>query len=118
MDKISLRGMVFYAHHGLTEAERNLGGRLEVDCELWKDLKPAGRTDDLSQSVDAQDVHRLVSSIVSEKKLRTIEALAERISEKILGSYTLEKVIVRVRKTNPPRVGITDSLEVEIERKA
>ncbi len=118
MDRITLRGMVFYAHHGLTEDERNLGGRFEVDCELWMDLKPTGDTDDLSHSVDVRDVYELISSVVLEKNFHTLEALAENISEKILRSCALERVVVRVRKPNPPRVGVADYLEVEIERKA
>jgi dihydroneopterin aldolase len=117
MDKITLRGMVFQAHHGYTKNERDLGSRFEVDCELWGDLKSAGRGDDLSKSVDARHIYRLVSSIVLREKFRTIEALAEKISEGILKKHSVERVVVRVRKPNPPRLGVTDSLEVEIERK-
>jgi len=117
MDRITVKGMVFHAYHGYTEDERDLGGRFEVDCELWKDLKSAARMDDLSESVDARHIYRLVSSIVLEEKFRTIEALAERISERILEKHKVERVVVRVRKPSPPRLGVTESLEVEIERK-
>ena len=44
MDKLRLKGLVFYAHHGCTEEERTLGGRYEVDCELWMDLRKPGET--------------------------------------------------------------------------
>lgn len=117
MDRITLSGMVFYGHHGFTEVERNLGSTLRVDCELWKDLKPAGVSDNLRKSVDARDIYRLISSIVLEKKFHTLEALAQNISDEILKTFTLEKVVVRVRKPNPPEVGVTDYLEVEVERR-
>jgi len=116
MDKMTLRGMRFYAHHGLTEDERELGGRFEVDCELWKDLRPVGKTDDLTLGVDARNLYQLVSSTVLATKLRTVEALAERISGMVLERYAPMKVVVRVRKLNPKSVGKTDCLEVEIER--
>lgn len=118
MDRLTLRGMVFYAHHGVTEKERNLGGRFEVDCELWKDLKPTGITDDLSHGVDVRDVHELIRSIVLDHRFHTLEALAEKIAERTLGNCALERIIVRVRKPNPPSLGITNYVEVEIERKA
>lgn len=118
MDRITLKGMVFYAHHGHTENERNLGGKFEVDCDIWKDLKPAGSTDALRHSADVREIYKFISAIVLGEKFHTIEALAEKISEKLLRSYALDKVVVRVRKPNPPSVGITDYLEVEIERKA
>ncbi len=38
MDVIKLCNIVFYAHHGYYEAERELGQRFEVDIEVECDL--------------------------------------------------------------------------------
>jgi dihydroneopterin aldolase len=118
MDKLTLRGMSFYAHHGVTEDERSLGGRFEVDCELWTDLRPVGAADDLTFGVDARNLYELVSSVVLKTRLHTLEALAERIAATAREKYAPERVVVRVRKLNPKPVGDADCLEVEIERGA
>jgi dihydroneopterin aldolase len=118
MDKLRLKGLVFYAHHGCTEEERTLGGRYEVDCELWMDLRKPGRTDDLKWSVDARALYDRIEPVVVGSRFRTVEGLAEAISKEILQHYSLKKVIVRVRKPNPPSVGTVDHLEVEVERSA
>ncbi len=118
MDKIRLSGLVFYAHHGCTEEERTLGGRYEVDCELCTDLREAGETDDLKASIDARSLYDRIEPVVMGNRFRTIEGLAEAISKEILQHYSLKKVVVRVRKPNPPSVGTVDYLEVEVERSA
>lgn len=118
MDKLTLRAMRFYAHHGVTEEERRLGGRFEVDCELWADLRRVGSADDLSLGVDARNLYELISSVVLKTRLHTIEALAERIAATAIQEYASKKAVVRVRKLNPKSVGDADCLEVEIERGA
>ncbi len=51
-DRILLEGMLFSGHHGTLPAERELGQRFAVDVELRCDLRAAGSTDDLAQTVD------------------------------------------------------------------
>ena len=56
-DRILLNGLHFYARHGALAAERELGQRFLVDLELSVDARPAGRSDDLSLTVDYAAVH-------------------------------------------------------------
>ena len=39
MDKMVLKNMVFYGYHGVAEPEMILGGKFEVDVELFLDRK-------------------------------------------------------------------------------
>jgi dihydroneopterin aldolase len=94
--------MVFYGYHGAFAAERELGQRIEVDVELHLNLK----------------VYTIVKDIVEEREFNLMEAIAETIAEEILSAYTLEEVVVRVRKPNPPSGGIMDYLEAEVRRSA
>ena len=43
MDIIRLKNMVFYGYHGVYESEKALGGKFEVDLNIYKDLKQAGK---------------------------------------------------------------------------
>ena len=47
-DRLLLEGLQFFGHHGDVEAERALGGRVDVDVEIRSDLRPAGRSDQLA----------------------------------------------------------------------
>ena len=99
MDRILLEGMVFHGRHGTLPAERELGQPFVVDVELRLDLRPAGLSDDLAQTVDYGQVHRRVREIVEGSPANLTETVAERIATAILGDHPpVEAVRVRVVK--------------------
>lgn len=102
MDKISLRGIDVYAHHGVHPAERELGQRFVIDTELWYDCTAAARSDRLEQALDYTRVHRLVSEATAHSSFQLIEALAGHLCTILLRELPLEKVEVTVQKPNPP----------------
>src|SRR5690554_6411603 len=116
-DRLILKNMVFYGYHGVFAAEKELGQKLEVDVELHLDLKPSAAADDLEFSVNSVEVYTLVKEIVEEREFNLLETLAETVAGEILSAYTVEDVLVRVRKPFPPSGGILDYVEVEISRK-
>jgi dihydroneopterin aldolase len=100
-DRIVLRGMVFFGFHGTREPERELGQRFIVDIELIVDLRVAGERDDLNETVDYSEVHRLAKEIVEGPPLQLTEAVAERIATAVLASQPrVEGLRVRVTKPN------------------
>ncbi|HCV22300.1 MAG TPA: dihydroneopterin aldolase [Candidatus Latescibacteria bacterium] len=117
-DRLRLMNLVFHAYHGLLPEEERLGQRFEVDVELLLDLAAAGRADEPQLTVDYTDALALVEQIVTQRRFGLVEALAEALAEGIRQRFsTLEGVIIRVRKPNPPVATTFDGLEVEIERR-
>jgi dihydroneopterin aldolase len=116
MDIIRLLGIELYGYHGVFASERELGQRFEVDVEMFLDLKQAGKSDDLDLTVNYADVYTIIKEIVEEREFNLIEALAEAISEEIMSSFSVEKVVVRVRKPHVGLGGLLKAVEVEIER--
>lgn len=116
MDKIILKGMAFFAHHGVAEAEREAGQWFEVDAEIFTDLRAAAATDDLSKTVDYDGIYRQVNEIVIDNRFYLLETLAERIAARILSNQLVEKVVLRVKKLEPPIAGQIGSVAVEISR--
>ena len=117
-DRLRLMNLVFHAYHGLLPEEERLGQRFEVDVELLLDLAAAGRADEPQLTVDYTDALALVEHIVTQRRFGLVEALAEALAEGIRQRFsTLEGVIIRVRKPNPPVATTFDGLEVEIERR-
>ncbi len=100
-DKILLEGMIFYGRHGTLPPERELGQRFTVDVEIRCDLRPAGLSDDLSQTVDYSEVHDQIKEIVEGEPVNLTETLAERIAAAILERHPrVEGVRIRVSKPN------------------
>ncbi|MFC1535994.1 dihydroneopterin aldolase [Candidatus Neomarinimicrobiota bacterium] len=116
MDVIRLKNMVFYGYHGVSESEKSLGGKFEVDIDLYQDLKKAGQSDNLKDTLNYEKIYKTVQNCTKRNKYYLIETLAERIAGSILKKYKTDKVLVKVRKPHAPVKGVLDTVEVEIVR--
>ena len=115
-DRIVLHDMRFLGHHGVGEEERAQAQGFAVDVELAADLAPAGRSDDLAQTVDYGAVFATCRDVVERASFRLIEALAEAIADAVLATYPVGEVVVRVRKLRPPIEGTLGWAGVEVRR--
>ncbi len=98
-DRILLEGMIFFGRHGTLPAEQTLGQRFVVDLVLHCDLRAAGQSDDLRETVDYSEVHRQVRAIVEGPPLRLTEAVAERIASAVLDRHArVDAIRVKVAK--------------------
>src|SRR5699024_3767567 len=117
MDKIILTNMQFFGYHGLLPEENKLGQRFNVDVELFFDLKKAGETDNMNESVDYGHVFDIVKNVVEGKAKNLIESVAEEIAKQLLVTFNLlEACTVKVLKPDPPIAGHYESVAVEIYR--
>ena len=107
-DRIVLEGMVFHGRHGTLPAERELGQPFIVDVELRLDLRPAGLSDELAQTVNYGEVHRRAREIVEGEPVNLTETVAERIAAAVLEDHpAVETVRVKVAK---PHVRLDDTV--------
>ncbi|HEY6568731.1 MAG TPA: dihydroneopterin aldolase [Candidatus Limnocylindrales bacterium] len=116
-DRIVLDGMVFQGTHGVYPEEHERPQRFEVDVELALDLAPAGRSDDLAQTIDYGLVFETCRRIVESTRFDLIEALAEAIANEILAGFAADEVTVRVRKPEVRLGGTLRFAGVEIRRR-
>ena len=117
MDKIILKGIRFHGYHGVAEAERQLGQKYEIDLELTTDLSAAGKTDDLTHTIDYAQVVQRVIEIGTQQSFQLFEAIAETIAEAILAQFQIEDVRITVKKLSPPIKPTLTYAGVEIYRK-
>ncbi len=115
-DKIRLIGLSFYGYHGVSSSEQETGRMYEVDCELEVDLTQAGQSDNLEHTINYESVYLTIKESVENKKYSLLEKLAEEISQNILDKFSVNQVILRIRKMNPPIAGHIQAVEVEICR--
>ena len=50
-DKLVLRGLKFHGYHGVKQEERKLGQKFLIDVDAWTDLRAAGTSDHLSDTI-------------------------------------------------------------------
>ena len=116
MDEVILKGLRFEGRHGVSTAERAVPQPFEVDLILGLDLRAAGRTDSLDKTVDYSLAYREVRHIVEEESFRLLEALAERIAERVLRLNRVIRADVVVKKLRPPIAGDYDYVAVRLQR--
>ncbi len=101
-DKIILEGVQFYAYHGRNPEERTLGQPFVVDLEAEVDLRAAGESDHIGDTVSYTDLYRAVKAEMEGPAKNLLEGVAHAIAQRILDSYSVRSVRVRVKKTSPP----------------
>ncbi|MEX0602898.1 MAG: dihydroneopterin aldolase [Bacteroidota bacterium] len=117
LDVIRLHNAVFYAYHGVLSDEQSLGGKFEVDADLFCDLSAGAKSDHLRHTVDYQKVYDCIRELILERKYFLLEALAGTIARGILDRFSkVRRVTVRVRKPSAPVKGVIDHVEVELTR--
>jgi dihydroneopterin aldolase len=118
MDRILLQEMQFYSYHGGSLEERTLGQPFQVDLEAELDLAPAGRSDRLEHTVSYAHLFRVVRDVMAGESRELLEALAEEIAGRMLESFPIDGVMVRITKTRPPIKGaVLSGAAVEIHRR-
>lgn len=115
-DRIRITGLKVFGHHGVDPAEREHGQDFVVDIEIETDLRLAGASDRLEDTVDYSPLIKEVQRIVSQERYDLLEALAARIAEAVLEDSKVSATTVRVAKPDPPLDADLESVQVEITR--
>src|ERR1700742_5334690 len=83
--EIELRGLSIYTHHGVTEAEQEVGQRLEFDVSFDVPDCDAMFTDRLEDTVDYAEGCDIVAFVPTQRSYRTLERLAPVVRARGLG---------------------------------
>jgi 7,8-dihydroneopterin aldolase/epimerase/oxygenase len=111
---VEIRGLSIYTHHGVTEAERETGQRLEIDVGFDVPDCDAVLTDRLEDTVDYAEVCDIVALGATERSYKTLERLCHVIAERLMERFTCESVRVRAAKPEPPLPIALDQVAVEV----
>ena len=117
-DRIILEGMRFYGFHGVNPEEKSMGQPYLVDLTVEVDLHGPGRSDRLEDTISYTHLYRAVQGIMEGESKNLLEAAAQAIAKRVLDSFPVESVRVRVSKPQPPiRGSVIDNASVEIYRR-
>jgi dihydroneopterin aldolase len=111
---VELRGLSIYTHHGVSEAEREVGQRLEFDVSFDVPDCDAVLTDRLEDTADYAEACDIVALAASERSYKTLERLANVIGERLMERFGCEQVRVRAAKPEPPLPLAMQEVAVEV----
>jgi dihydroneopterin aldolase/2-amino-4-hydroxy-6-hydroxymethyldihydropteridine diphosphokinase len=104
-DRIRLDGLRGRGHHGVFDHERREGQEFVVDVELAVDLGPAGRTDDLADTVDYGAIGAAALARIEGEPVDLLERVAELVAHDALAHPGVDEVTVTIHKPQAP-VGV------------
>ena len=114
MAKLVIEGMEFFAFHGCYKEEQQSGGNFSVDVQVDLPGEDTGKTDELEDTVNYEDVYRITKEIMGQP-VRLIEHLAHRILSTLKSELGREgNWMVRVHKHSPPLAGEVDQTYIEL----
>jgi 7,8-dihydroneopterin aldolase/epimerase/oxygenase len=113
---VEITGLSLYTHHGVSEAEREVGQRLVVDLRLDVGETDATATDSIEDTIDYAEVCQLVALVAQQRSHRTLERLCATIASRLLADYDLEGVWVKATKPEPPIALSVEEVSVEVWR--
>ena len=114
LDKILVRDLLVRGIVGLNEWERKKRQDILVNLEIFADIRAAGLSDRVEETVNYRTITKAVIKTVEESSYFLVEALASEIARLIVEDSGVDRVRVRVEK--PGAVRFARSVGVDIER--
>jgi dihydroneopterin aldolase len=115
---VEVTGLSLYTHHGVTEAEREIGQRLVIDLRLEPGTCDATVTDRVEDTVDYGEVCNVVALGAQRKSYKTLEALIAALADELIEKFGVERVWIKATKPQPPIPLAVDEVSVELWREA
>jgi dihydroneopterin aldolase/D-erythro-7,8-dihydroneopterin triphosphate epimerase len=114
MDRIHIRDLTLRTYVGIDPEEQEKKQEVTLNITLFADLKKAGRTDDIADTVNYRSIKKQIVETVESSRFSLIERLAEAVSEIVLKDSRVRKAEVTVDK--PGALRFARSVAVTIER--
>jgi 7,8-dihydroneopterin aldolase/epimerase/oxygenase len=122
--EVEIRGLSIYTHHGVSDAEQEVGQRLEFDLTFDIPDCDAVLTDRVEDTVDYSEVCDIVALAATERSYRTLERLGHVVAERLMERFDCDSVQVRAAKPEPPvpypvqEAGVEVTLERSMDRES
>ena len=117
-DSIKLSNIKLYGYHGVNDFERENGQFFLINLQLFLDLKTAGLSDSLRDTVDYSKVYESIKNIIEGPSIKLLEKLAAVIVDEIFETFPqVSELKVEIEKPSPPIKGsCMDGVSVRINR--
>ena len=115
-DRIEIKDLLLRGVIGINDWEREKPQDILVNITLFTDLSPAGRSDDMADTVNYRTLTKQIIAHVESAGRLTVEALAADVARLCVQTTGVQRARVRIEK--PGALRFARSVGVEIERTA
>jgi len=114
LDRIHIRDLSVRCLVGINEWEKKKKQQLSISITLYVDLKKAGLSDDIEDTVNYRPLKNSIVDLVESNQFDLIERIAELVAEQCLSDIRVKRADVYVDKLGALR--FARSVAVEITR--
>ncbi|MDF7801684.1 dihydroneopterin aldolase [Pontiellaceae bacterium B1224] len=112
MDKIFIRDLALRCIIGIYPEERREKQDIVINVEMHADLRKAGRSDDLNDTVDYKSIKKAIIKLVEGSGFQLIETLAEQVACIALDNEKVQQVVVTIDKPGALRFARASAVEI------
>ena len=117
MDKIIIKGLKFFAYHGVNPEEKENGQNFILDIIMHVNMNKACHSDNVEDTVSYAKVVKTVRRIFCAEKYDLLEKCAQVTADAVLAEYpAVFKVEITLKKPQAPVNADFDYMAVNIVR--
>lgn len=115
LTRLSVSSAEYYAYHGVKSEEKKLGGKYEVDLDLYYNAKRAILSDNVKDSINYEEALFCVSEVINgNESYDLVETMCSDILDTLMDKFSeLLIATVRIRKYAVPMRRIIGFIEAE-----
>lgn len=112
--KLSINSAEYYAYHGVKTEEQNLGGKYEIDLDMYYKATEAVVNDDVNYALNYEEAMYCIDEVISSETYHLIETIANEILNLAMEKFPqMAKATCRVRKMSVPIRRVVNYIEAE-----
>lgn len=101
-DQILLRGLRVMAYCGVLDEEQARRQPFEINAEVVTDLRSAGQSDDLADTINYGELGDKIAELVESERFALLEYFAQQVADLLLADSRVTEVVVEILKLRPP----------------
>lgn len=90
------------AYCGVLHEEQARRQPFEINAEVFADLRAAGQSDDLNDTINYGVLGEQVAELVENRRFALLEYFAEQVADLLLADTKASQVTVEILKLRPP----------------
>ncbi len=117
MDNIIIKGLHVYANHGVLQEEKDKGQNFYLDIVLSADLSRAYKSDDLSDTINYDEVCRVAADAMTANTYDLIERAAGAVIKALFDAFPkVQHIDLTLRKPEAPLCKEVEYAAVRFQR--
>lgn len=117
MDKIIIKGLEIFAHHGVYDQEKTKGQRFIINGEFNTDTITAGMSDDIEDTLDYAKICDYIKDYMVLNQVNLLETLVNELSRKLLLTFDkISSLSLEICKPDAPIPAKFENVSIKVER--